>query len=162
MPSPKRSWNLVYILVPNASIENRDGVLLGRAACRVAFQMKFIPIFPLLYNGGFLTEEELDRQLTQESWRWLKRAGRIWLCSQTEHPELDPLSHDILLNNEGLLLARPRSCMPCPIYAKRLPVYWFSPGYDGEAVKVTVMERSDIGLTLRRNITSGLFRGVAI
>ena len=162
MPAPSRVWNACYILVPDVGIANRDAILLGRAACRVAYQAKLRPVFPILYYGGFMTEEELDRKLTAESWLELRRSSRIWLCSSSEHPVLDPLSHDMLLDNEGLLLTRPRSCAYSSVFARRLPVYWFQPGFDGESVKVTVMERTDLAQTLRMNITSGLFRGVAI
>lgn len=162
MPALARIWNACYILVPDVGIANRDAILLGRAACRVAYQAKLKPVFPILYYGGFMTEEELDRQLTAESWREFRRCSRIWLCSPSEHPVLDPLSHDMLLSNEGLLLTRPRSSAYSSVFARRIPVYWYQPGFDGEAVKVSAMERSDVGRTLRMNITSGLFRGVAI
>jgi hypothetical protein len=124
--------------------------------------MGLLPVFPFLWACGYLTEEEMDRRLAAHSWKWFKRITRIWLCSPDEHPSLDPLSHDILLRNEGLLLSKIRGGRASLVFASRVPVYWYRPGYDGESVKVQAIERSDIACTLRRNITSGLFRGVAI
>jgi len=162
MSAPIRMHNACYILVPWVGVANRDAILLGRAACRVAYQAKMFPVFPMLQFGGYLTEDEMDRQLTVESWRWVRRSAKIWLCTDTEHPKLDPLTHDILLDNEGLLLTRTRSSSYNSVFAKRRPVYRFKPGFDGESVQVSLLERAEIAQTLRTNITSGLFRGVAI
>ena len=132
-----------------------------RVAGRVALTQKLLPLSPLLFYMPYMTEEELGKNLPQESLRLVKRVSRIWLCSMgcseaQDINDLDSLSHRILRDNEGLLAPQRKR------YAdtSRIPVHYFSHEKDGTP-RTRTLERLEIASLLQCNIVSGLLSGVA-
>jgi hypothetical protein len=159
MSAPRRLLKGVLVVSPGA-VNDSQSFSLGRAAMRVAYLQQYTPLFPLAYCLAFMTQEEIARRLRETAFWWYKRCTRIWLC-QTQpdtYPELDPLSHDILLVNEGLM-----------VYPNgrrhfadkdRLPVYkFYLPTTEEGAPVIEPLPREQLAYYLRCNLTEGLFRG---
>jgi hypothetical protein len=157
MPAPKRIRNWVLILSPVNGGGIRDAVALGRQACRAAHQRGLEPIFPLLYCLGFMTDEEVAKGLPQVTARWARRVSRIWLCGAPSDTDVDPVTHDVLLNNEGHMNAKVRYYLA----PTRLPVQQFW-ALDNGVSELKLMERSDIDMLLMRSIKRGLFRSAVV
>ncbi len=160
MPNPLRLHKSVLILSPKADTEPQS-FQLGRVATRVAFIQKRAPIFPVAYCAAFMTQDEIGRRLKEVTLWWYKRCSRIWLCVErgVRYPELDPLTHDVLLINEGMMVFPDgrRSFRDMG----RIPVEQFRmPPADDEPADIHVLERSEVSHYLRCNMTSGLFRGM--
>jgi len=159
MPAAKRLAKGVLILSAFADAQ-RQSYQLGQVAMRSAFLKDLTPVFPAAYCGAFMTQEELGRRLREVTLWWYKRVARVWLCMDLneEFPALDPLTHDILLINEGLMIYPGGRRF---IGDSRLPVYKFVPPRSDEAPPdVAKLARKDISDFLGCNITAGLFRGL--
>lgn len=159
MPAAKRITSWVLVLSPDACGSTKEAVSLGRQACREAWQRKLTPIFPYLTCLSFMTEEELKKEYPREVRKWLRRAGSIWLCLPRGAVDIDCVTHDILVFNEGLMSS-------AVLYSRsweapsRLPVYQFWVQDNGTPVR-SRMDREEIHRVLRCNVMGGLFRGVA-
>ena len=140
---------------------------------RVAFLQQYAALFPLAHCMSFMTDEEISRRLREVTLWWYRRVGRIWLCfmdspqeglngSANElhgYPVLDPLSHDILLINEGLM-AYPDGGRGF-LDRNRLPVYRFQlPVLEDGPPIVERIPRDVLSHYLRCNLTGGLLRGM--
>lgn len=160
MPAPVKLPTGTLVLSPKADSEPQS-FMLGRVATRVAFTQKLMPIFPTAYCMAFMTEEEIGRRLKDVTLWWFKRCSKIWLCMERKAstPELDPVTHDILLVNEGLMAFPDKGRHFTD--ANRLPIYRFSmPTAEDEPPTVRLIDREELSSYLSCNITSGLFRGV--
>jgi len=155
MPAPIRGTNWTLILTPSASSGSmRDALATGRQACRWAHHKRLVPIYPLIYCMGFMTEEEVNKDLAKQTMIWAKRASKIWVCMEPGEFEIDVVTHDILFFNEGHMGCRLRHYQA----PSRLPVYKFWMRDNGDPM-VEIVERQDVSALLRQNIMSGLFRG---
>jgi hypothetical protein len=127
---------------------------------RSAFLKEMTPVFPVAYCYSFMTQEELGRKLREVTLWWYKRVSKVWLCTDTTegYPKLDPLTHDVLLVNEGLMVYPGGRQF---LSVSRLPVYRFTPPKSDEAPPmVQPLARTAISDYLGCNITAGLFRGL--
>jgi len=122
----------------------------------MAHQKGLVPIFPLWDCMGYMTEEEVAKDLSRVVHSWAKRSSRLWLCLAPECTDVDTVTHDALLYNEGHMRADMRHYKS----PSRLPVYRFWVDRSGNPV-VRVVERHEVSEILRKNIMSGLFRGYA-
>lgn len=106
MPAPRRVTKQVFILVPEE--DQKSAVLAAQRACRVAHAMGLNPMSPALYFRTFLSTGELSMELRRLSLQWLKRTDRIWLQYPNDDCDrLDPLSYEILEENQRLSSRRP-------------------------------------------------------
>jgi hypothetical protein len=173
MPAPSRLLRGVLVLSPGA-VNDPQCFQLGRAAMRVAYLQQLAPVYPLAYCMTFMTQEEISRRLRETTMWWYRRVAQIWLCfTQTPaeglnssgnelegYPELDPLSHDILLINEGLM-AYPDGGRGY-LDKNRLSVYRFQlPVLEDGPPIVERVDRGVLAHYLRCNLTGGLLRGMA-
>lgn len=158
----KRLPDGVLILSPNAA-DDPQAFGRGRVAMRVAYAQGLMPIFPPAFTAAFLAQDELAQRLRQLTLWWYKRLSRIWLCMpmDMEYPELDPLTHDVLLINEGRMVfpdqgRRFRGSL-------RVSVYRFDmPKTEDAQAEAHLLSREEIGHYLRCNLTAGLFRGLGM
>ena len=172
MPAPSRLLRGVLVLSPG-SVADPQSFQLGRAAMRVAFLAELAPVYPLAYCMAFMTAEEVSRRLREMTLWWYRRCTKIWLCfaekpaeglngaldGVEKFPELDPLSHDILLINEGLM-AYPDGGRNF-LDKNRLPVYRFGlPVLEDGPPVIERLRRESLAHYLRCNLTQGLFRGM--
>jgi hypothetical protein len=160
MPAPTRLLRGVLVLSPGA-VNDPQSFQLGRAAMRVAHLQEYAPVFPLAYCLAFMTQEEISRRLRDTTLWWYRRCTKIWLCftGMNGYPELDPLSHDILLINEGLM-AFPDGGRHF-LDKGRLPVYRFQlPTVEDGPPVIEKLSRENLAHYLRCNLTQGLFRGL--
>ncbi len=160
MGSPAKLPAGVLVLSP-FSDSRPQAFKLGQMAMRVGFIKKMMPIFPVAYCAAFMTQEDLARRLRIITLWWWRRCGRIWLCTEAgeDYPELDPLTHDVLLINEGLMTYpdKGRHFMS----RARLPVHRFrTHSQDDGSAKIDLLRREEISYYLRCNLTGGLFRGM--
>lgn len=151
MPAPKRIVRMTYVLVPETHAD-RDGsnitsVRAAQSACRVAFQLGFMPVSPLLYFMTFLSEGELSMEIRKLAQQWLRRCDRIWLQfpDGEDSDVLDSLSFSILDTNQRM--------------SERRPVYLLHSTGDEKIGYIPVaMARQDIHELLNVNLTAGLMR----
>lgn len=159
MPAAKRIASWVLVLSPDTCGSVKEAVSLGRQACREIHQRKLTPIFPLLMCLTYLTDEEMKKDYPRECAKWLRRVSAIWLCLPKGTVDVDPITHDTLVFNEGLMssgVAYQRAWQA----PSRLPVYRFWVQDTGIPMLVR-FSREDLHGILRCNIQNGLFRGVA-
>ena len=154
MGAPKRISNWVLILSPVNGNGLRSAVTSGQQACREAHLRGMTPIFPLFQSMGFLTEEELQKDLGRITRSWSRRVSRLWLCLSPDQTGVDPVTHDVLLDNEGHMAAKIKHYRA----PSRLPVYRFWVDDRGKSF-LDNMERVEVNELLRCNILDGLFRG---
>lgn len=160
MPSPAKLHKAVLVLSA-FSEKDPQRFTLGRMAMRTAHHQQLTPIFPTAYCAAYMTEEEVGRRLREVTLWWYKRCSKIWLCLvEPDAPRLDPLTHDLLLLNEGLMVYPDRGGRSF-VDKCRLPVYRFvQEDHEATACSVEPIARRDISHFLRCNITEGLFRGL--
>jgi hypothetical protein len=159
MPAAKRVSSWVLVLSPDTDGSVKEAVSLGRQACREIHQRKLTPIFPLLSCLTYLTEEEMKKDYPRECTKWLRRVSSIWLCLARGQVDIDPVTHDILVFNEGLMSSAVtyQRAWTAP---SRLPVYRFWVLDTGTPMLIR-LAREELHAVLRCNIMDGLFRGVA-
>lgn len=159
MPPPARLNTGVLVLSAFATSQPQS-FHLGRVAMRVAHSKKLMPVYPPAHCMSYMTDGEVVKEVRDITFWWYRRCARVWLCMDRDidYPELDPLVHDILLTNEGLM------CYPGGRHFTqkgRLPVYRFRmPSSDDNPADVELLDRQKISHYLSCNITSGLFRGL--
>ena len=144
MPTPKRIAKMTYVLVPQQDTARLQEVVhTARRTCRVAHTLGLKPMSPLLYFLTFLAPGEFSMEMRRLFYQWLIRADRIWLQFHDPNVEvLDPLSYDILADNQ-----RSR---------ERRPVYQIhQAGDDFHPIPMTYSEVDEI---LKINLTAGLAR----
>jgi len=78
----------------------REPIRHAQAACRVAHQLKYTPVCPLLIYGSFLSAGEYMMEAPQVLNTWLPLVDRIWLQYDPSATKLDGATFDILDNNE--------------------------------------------------------------
>ena len=144
MPLPKRVSKMVFIVVPLVD-RLEDSVHAAKKACRVAHQMEFKSMCPLLYYLTFLSPGEISMEHRRIFTSWLHHTDRIWLQFPYEEEEsLDSFTFDVLENNRK------------KHWQERRPVYQLHPAGD-EFVPVA-MSQDDVMELLSINLTSGLAR----
>jgi hypothetical protein len=150
MPAPKRVVKMAFVLVPEYGKDaGRDTVRAAQSACRIAHQLGYIPVSPLLYFLTFMSVGELSMEIKKLSQQWLKRCDRIWLQYSSPTAQnaevIDGLAFDILASNQ-------RS-------SERRPVYLLHPTGDDKIGFVPVaMAQPEIRELLNLNLTAGLAR----
>lgn len=160
MPAAKRLAKGVLVLSAFADSEPQR-FHLGQMAMRVAYSQGWTPLFPVALCASYMTVEEVGSKLREVTLWWYRRVARIWLCVEDpDAPKFDPLTHDVLLLNEGLMVY-PDKGGRGHFSKTRLPVYQFRHRDDGAATDVAPLERADLAHFLSCNITAGLFRGLA-
>jgi len=150
MPAPKRITKMVFILVPDdGNGTYKHSVRAAQRACRIAHQLDFMPVSPLLYFLTFMSQGELSMEIEGLSQQWLRRCDRIWL--QFPHDDadassgLDGLAFDVLSSNQRM--------------DDRRPVYLLHPTGDDKIGYVPVaMARDEVNELLNVNLTAGLAR----
>ena len=161
--------NGVLVLVPGLEpdiqvkqdADLHERVMLGRQACRVAHQQSLVPMYPLLYYGAFLTEEELDLDLRKANYYWARRVAVIWVCNRhfgstdVDRIGLDPVAYKILADNEGILAAAGRRKYNDP---SRLPIRMFCQTDAGPLV--STVTRQELDRILIYNIKDGILHGL--
>ena len=160
MPVAARLQKGVLILSAFSDVDTQR-FHLGRMAMRVAHSVGMAPLYPVALCMTYMTTEEIGSKLREVTLWWYRRVTKIWLCLENPAaPKLDPLTHDVLLLNEGLMVYPERGGRGHFI-KMRLPVYQFVHCADGVSTAVTPIDRTDLAHFLRCNITAGLFRGLA-
>ena len=145
MSATKRIAGQVFVLVPDTG-DVRAMVYAAKKACRVAYQLNFEPMAPLLYFLTFLSSGEYNMDVKRLAFKWLRRSDRIWL----EFPEginsdqmIDSLTYDILDENQRLSECR--------------SVYMLQATGDEKLGFLPMpLPRQDIRELLLMNLTSGL------
>lgn len=157
MPAAARVGNLIYVMTPMVNVQFRDAYRCLTMACRSALETGRQPISPVVMYGGFLPEDELVSSLPVLTRWWIKRCSQIWLVTLSTPSDtyisLDPLSYNILLDNEylcGHLQRQARDYNRLPVYRLNFPC--------DEALP-QLMSRSELATLLRCNIVEGLFHG---
>ena len=139
MPAVRWSPRLVYVLVPEEGASERQVLLAGARACRVALQHDLLPICPQLYYASLLTPEEKSIRLPREARSWFRSCSSIWLVFPLEEEDLDRLAYNLLRENERC--------------RERRPVYQLA--VMGDAVVPVVMARQEVRSVLQCNLSVG-------
>lgn len=144
---PIRHWtkDLVYVLVPDEGVTEKEVLSAARLACRVAMLRELFPVCPVLYYSGFATPEDASLRIPKVSMRWFYRSSKVWLQFPDSENRLDRLSFRILEENE-------RSCYP-----NRRTVYTLE-RFEDEVIPVP-LSRDEIRDILDANILHGLAAG---
>lgn len=154
MAAAPRLSGLALVLVPQADLDDRELILVGRMGCRAIFEEGQQPIYPPLLYGVFTSEETLNRiMLRKLTMWWAKRCSNLVLClppTLPEEPKLDPLTYDLLIENETQGYV-PRAAND----PRRLPVHLLS-WASGESYNIRRMGRDELDTLFKRNIVSGL------
>jgi len=148
---PRRIPKMVFVLVPDdGSKVDRQVIQAAQRACRVAHQMDFWPVSPLLYGLGYLSPGEYSMELRDLSRRWLRRCDRIWLLfPDQDAADLDALTYEVLDGNQQLGHSR--------YGVGRRPVYQLvSTGDEKNGLVPMAVGRDGVRQLLNVNLTAGL------
>ena len=159
MPAAKRLSKGVLVLSAFADRE-KEHFTLGQIAMRTAYLQGLKPIFPPAYCVAFMTQEELARKLREVTLWWYRRCTQVWLClPRPSAPDLDALTHDMLLINSGLMAMPERGHGERYLDSTRLPVFRFYVS-DDDTPTLDRLDREGVSQYLRCNLNTGMFRGL--